>query len=79
MGLTADIGLGRFMLGIERVEVLFEPMIGRDPGVDRAANRLGGPGLHVRTSAGTLLRTPKNLGPLQRVPVIAWATSDRLR
>ncbi len=28
------------MLGVERVEVLLEPLIGRDPGIDRAAESL---------------------------------------
>ena len=40
MRLTADIGLRGIVLGVERVEVLFEPLVGRDAGIDRAANRL---------------------------------------
>ena len=38
MGLTADIGLCRIILGIERVEVLIEAELGRDPGIDGAAD-----------------------------------------
>ena len=38
MGLAPDIGLRRIILGIERVEVLLQPLFGRDPGIDRAAN-----------------------------------------
>ncbi len=38
MGLASDIGLRRIVLGIEGVEVLLQPLIGRDPGIDRAAN-----------------------------------------
>ena len=41
MRLASDVGLGGIILGIERVEVLLEPLVGRDPGVDRAADRLG--------------------------------------
>ena len=41
MGLAADIGLRGIILGVERVEVLLEPLVGRDAGVDRATNRLG--------------------------------------
>jgi hypothetical protein len=78
MGLTADIGLRGVMLGIQRVEVLLEPVLGRHAGVNGAANRLGGPALHGRTSDDDLSR-PKNLGPDQRVPVMAKATLDRLR
>ena len=37
MRLTFDIGLRRLSLGVEGVEVLFESLVGRDPGVDRAA------------------------------------------
>ena len=77
MGLTADIGLRGVMLGVQRVEVLLQPMVGRHAGIDRAANRLDGPALHGRTSDDGLSR-PKNLGPDQRVPVIAKATLDRL-
>jgi hypothetical protein len=40
MGLAADIGLRGVMLGVERIEVLLKPVVGRYPGVDRAANRL---------------------------------------
>ena len=38
MGLTADIGLRCIILGVERVEVLIEAGLGRDPGIDRAAD-----------------------------------------
>jgi hypothetical protein len=38
MGLTADIGLRRIILGVERVEVLIEARLGRDPGIDGAAD-----------------------------------------
>jgi hypothetical protein len=36
--LAAHIGFGGVMLGIERVEILFQPMVGGDPGIDGAAN-----------------------------------------
>ena len=38
MGLASDIGLRGIVLGIEGVEVLLQPLVGRDPGIDRAAN-----------------------------------------
>jgi hypothetical protein len=41
MRLAADIGLGGIVLSVERVEVLFEALIGGNTGVDRAANWLG--------------------------------------
>ncbi len=40
MGLASDVGLRGLVLGIERVEVLLQPLVGRDPGIDRATNRL---------------------------------------
>ena len=43
-GLALDVGFTRFPLGVERVEILFEPMIGRDARVDRTtANLVGSP------------------------------------
>src|SRR5262249_62299142 len=77
MGLTADIRLRSVMLGIERVEVLLEAMVGRHPRGNRAADRLARPFLHGRPSEDCLPR-PKNRGPDQRVPVMAKATWDRL-
>src|SRR6266404_453945 len=62
MGLAADIGLRGIVLGIERIEVLFEPLVIRHAGVDGAANAFWGGGRHcVRPFAG-LSRNPKNLG-----------------
>src|SRR5262245_31622007 len=52
MGLTADIGLRGVILGIERVEVLLKPGLGRDAGVDGAADRFDGLARHGRTSDG---------------------------
>ena len=72
MGLALDVGLGGLALRVERIEILLQPMLGRDPGVDGAAQTLDLP-LHHETS-----RRPKKRGPFQRVPVMARATSDRL-
>ena len=58
--LGADVGLGRLALVVEGVELLIEPVLGRDPGVDRAAQRrpcaggrclswFGRPGTHAST------------------------------
>ena len=77
MGLAADIGFCRLMLGIEGVELLVEPVLGRDPGIDRAADPLGG--LAVMPVSPPRLRRPKKRGPDQRVPVMAKAISVRLR
>ncbi len=79
MGLAANIGLRGIVLGVERVEVLLKPLVGRDAGIDRAANDLRRPGIHGADPFDRLSRNPKNLGPLQRVPVIANATFVRLR
>jgi hypothetical protein len=67
---------GRGALGIERVEFLVEPVLGRDPGVDRTANPPGWFGRHAGFSAR--LRIPKKRGPDHRVPVMAKAISVRL-
>jgi len=37
MGLAFDVGLGRFALIVERVELLLEPAVGGDARVDRAS------------------------------------------
>ena len=36
MRLALDVGLARLPLGVEGIEVLFEPLVGRDPRIDRA-------------------------------------------
>src|SRR5207244_2688928 len=79
MGLAANVGLRGIVLGVERVEVLLKPLVGRDAGIDRAANGLRRPGIHGADPFDGLSRNPKNLGPLHRVPVIANATFVRLR
>src|SRR5258706_5714999 len=68
---------GRLILGVERVELLVEPMFGGDAGIDRTADRLGRRGLHGRppvAGRSALSRSPKNHGPFHLVPVIAKAT-----
>ena len=42
MGLALDIGFGGLALGVERVELLLEPMLGGFAGVDRAAQGRAG-------------------------------------
>ena len=83
MGLAADIGLRRIELGIQRVELLIQPGVGRDPGIDRATNDFAGCCRHHETSSLMdadliLSRNPKNRCPFHRVPVMAKATADRL-
>src|SRR4051794_9332405 len=77
MGLALDVGLRGLALGVEGVEVLLKTVLGRDPRVDRAAQRLRGWAGHER-SPGFWPRRPKKRGPFQRVPVMARATCDRL-
>ena len=79
MGLASDIGLGRIVLGVEGIEVLFQPLVGGDAGIDGAANLFCSSSLHdAPASFDGLSRKPKNRGPFQRVPVMAWAIFDRL-
>src|SRR5262249_38196416 len=40
VGLALDVGLGRLALGIKRVEVLFEPVLGGFAGIDGATQDL---------------------------------------
>lgn len=58
-------------MGVDGVERLVEPFVGRHATIDRAAFR--GHGVHRRP-----LFNPKNAGPDQWVPVIALAAADRL-
>ena len=78
MLLAPDIGLRGIVLGVEGIEVLFQSLVGGDAGVDGAANLLRSSGVHDRASFDGLSRSPKNLGPFQRVPVMAKAILDRL-
>src|SRR6266481_10004717 len=81
MGLTLDIGGGSIVLRVQRVELLVEPMIGRDSRIDRAADRSDGWSLHGRASVvdrSSLSRRPKKRGPFHLVPVMAKATLERL-
>ena len=78
MGLAADISLRSIVLGIQGIKVLLEPLVGRHAGIDRTTNRLRRSGGHGEASFDSLSRKPKNFGPLQRVPVIAKVTFDRL-
>src|SRR5882757_7852448 len=81
MGLTLDVGGGGLVLRIQRVELLVEPMIGRDPRIDRASDRFDRRSLHDRASMAnrsSLSLRPKNRGPFHLVPVMAKATLERL-
>ena len=81
MRLTADIGLGGITLGVERVEILVEPVIGGHPGINRTADPRALCRGHARASGSItfgLSRRPKKRGPFQRVPVMAKAVSERL-
>ena len=76
--LAPDIGLRGIILCVEGVEVLIEPLVGRNACIDRTADQLRRHGLHDDVPFDGLTRKPKNFGPFQRVPVIAKATFDRL-
>lgn len=75
--LTLDVCSRGLALGIERVELLLQIVVGRDPGVDGTPQPLALPALG-RTSrslgSATLVRRPKKRRPFQRVPVMARAT-----
>src|SRR5258706_1564520 len=81
MGLAFDIGGGSIVLRIQRVELLVEPVLGRDTGIDRAADRSDGWSLHDRASIvdrSSLSRKPKKRGPFHLVPVkqTSWSRHD---
>ena len=89
MRLALDISLAGLALGIERVEFEIEIVLGRFARVDRAALRFWKDWLHDRPvkrrgehgvpdGASPIRRRPKKRGPFQFVPVIFWATVDRL-
>src|SRR5258706_15638434 len=81
MSLTLDIGGGSIVLRVQRVELLVEPMLGRDPRIDRTADRSDGWSLHGRASVldrSSVSRRPKKRGPFHLVPVMAKATLERL-
>src|ERR1700733_14117649 len=81
MGLTLYIGRSCNVLSIERVELLTQPVIGGDPGVDRAADGFDCGYPHDRASTAgrsALSLMPKKRGPFHFVPVIAKATLERL-
>jgi hypothetical protein len=67
MTLAEDVRFTRLSLGIQRIEGLLEPLLGRFAGIDGAAN-----------SSGHGFLTPKNNGPDHRVPVISRAILDKL-
>src|SRR5258705_9161960 len=81
MGLAFDIGRGCLVLSVQRVELLVQPVLGGDTGIDSAADRFDRSGLHDRAfmaDRSSLSRRPKKRGPFHLVPVIAKATLDRL-
>ena len=51
MRLTADIGLRGIILGLQRVELLLQPGIGRHPCIDGAADRAPWSGIAHRRAA----------------------------
>src|SRR3984893_8487374 len=81
MGLAFDVGGGSLVLRVQRVDLLVEPVLGRDPGIDRAADLLDRSSPHGWTpivDLSSLSRRPKKRGPFQLVPVMRKATLERL-
>ncbi len=79
MLLARDVGGARFPLGVERVEVLLQPLLARFAGVDGAAQAT----LAALVGHGGICRpagfSPKNTRPFHLVPVIACAMADSER
>jgi hypothetical protein len=73
MPLAQDVSFAGFALGMEGVERLFEPLLGRLSGVDRTTNLSFSRGHEAFT-----FFVPKKAGPDQRVPVISHAIGERL-
>lgn len=69
--LTLDIGLRRLPLSVEGVEVLFEPLVGRDPSIDRAAQTAFGRQIFHRDAS------PENalLQPIATAPTSSFVVS----
>ena len=65
--LTGDIGFACFPLGIQRVEILLQPVLCALAGVYGAADSFH----------GLRFFRPRNRGPLHSVPVIRFATAFR--
>ena len=85
VALADDIGLASLALGVERVELLLEPLVGGFARVDGAAECRAGlwtdQASACRSSARSTERRsalfkPKKRGPDHRAPVISRATAD---
>src|SRR6266403_1379351 len=79
LDLSTEPTLGNSLVCGDAIKI--EPMLGRDPGIDRAADRSDGWSLHDRASIvdrSSLSRRPKKRGPFHLVPVMAKATLERL-
>ena len=74
--LAGDVGLAGLALGVQRVELLLQPLLGGLAGVDRAAELAGD---RLRHAALPWRLMPKNTSPFQRVPVIARAMAESER
>ena len=75
--LAGDVGLTGLALGVQRVELLLEALLGGLPGVDRAAKLADRLAFGTAAHAARLwLFSPKKTRPFQRVPVIARAIAE---
>ena len=81
MGLALYISRRGIVLGVQRVELLIESMLGGNAGVDGTTDALDRRSLHARApiaNRSSLSLRPKKRGPFHLVPVIAKATLERL-
>ena len=69
--LALDVGERRLPLGVQRIELHVQPLVGGDAGVDGGADFAD-----RRFHLAEWFRRPKNSGPFQRVPVITRAIGD---
>src|SRR5258705_3741050 len=80
MGLAFDVGGGSIVLRVQRVELLVEAMVGRDPRINRAADGLDRRCLHDPVpivDPSSLSRRPTKRGPVHLVPLVARTTLER--
>src|ERR1700674_188110 len=86
MRLALDIGLGGLPLGVERIEILLKPLLGRDPRIDRAAqDALARPILHGASPdvascvAVAVARPPllRRLQSLSRTAAFPWRSPKK--
>src|SRR5690606_3854268 len=76
--LAGNVCLAGLTLGVERIELLLQPFLGRFPGVDRAPQLADDLRFfrRLRHLRPLWFLRPKKVQPFQRVPVMARAMAD---